>query len=144
LAYVEQTAMVDLASQKDRVGDLEVVRQVELLVNEHDTQILGLTVRRQRHRPAIVRDGAGGRLLEARENLDEGGLAGPVLADDGVDLAGTDVEIDAEQHRDVAERLRNPVCGQDRGHGGASAIGHPVEPPSDAPRLPRSLRSTVM
>ena len=46
----------------------------------------------------------------AGEDLDEGALAGAVLADEGVDLAGGGVELGARQRGDAAEALRNRRC----------------------------------
>ena len=43
--------------------------------------------------------------LHAGEALDEGGLAGAVVADQGGDLAGVDLEVDALEDADRAERL---------------------------------------
>jgi hypothetical protein len=53
----------------------------------------------------VQQDGPPVRLLQAGDDLDQGGLAGPVLPDQGVDLAGLDVEADVLQRVDPAEAL---------------------------------------
>src|SRR5690606_9626511 len=49
----------------------------------------------------------------ARELVDQGGLAGPVRADDGVQLAGGDVERHLVGHQDAAEALDESFGAQD-------------------------------
>nr|BFF10491.1 hypothetical protein GCM10025699_17940 [Microbacterium flavescens] len=50
--------------------------------------------------------------MHARENLDERRLARAVLAEDAVDLAGEDLEIDAAQRVDSREGLRHALDGE--------------------------------
>jgi hypothetical protein len=50
-------------------------------------------------------DRAGVRAVRAGDRLDQGGLAGPVLADDRVDLAGQQLERHALERADAAEAL---------------------------------------
>ena len=52
-------------------------------------------------------------LVGAGEHLDQGGLAGAVLAEQAVHLAGADVEVDAVEGPDAGERLTMPrICEQ--------------------------------
>ena len=43
--------------------------------------------------------------MDAGEDLDEGGLAGAVVADEGDHLAGVDPEVDVGERLDGAEAL---------------------------------------
>ena len=96
--------------------------------------------RQRRHQPQLLRDGddAGGDgvaragempllsvhannavvgTVHAAENADQRGLAGAVLADDGVDLAEADVEVDAVERERRAELLADACCARRRmGH----------------------------
>ena len=54
------------------------------------------------------------RPVDPAEHLDEGRLAGPVLAEQGVDLAGAQVEVDPVECPDAAEGLADPAQLQER------------------------------
>src|SRR5919204_343233 len=56
------------------------------------------------------------RCAEAREHLDQRRLAGAVLADQRVDLAAVEREVDAVQRPRAGERLAQPADRQDLGH----------------------------
>ena len=53
--------------------------------------------------------GAGIGRVVAGEDLDDGRLAGPVLAEEGVDLAAPDGEVHAVEGALTGERLGEPV-----------------------------------
>ena len=53
-------------------------------------------------------DVAGGRLREAEDHVDRGGLAGAVGAEERDDLARLDLEVDAADGVDAAEVLGDP------------------------------------
>src|SRR5262249_12046789 len=60
-------------------------------------------------------------LVGTGEHLDQGGLPGPVLAEQTVHLACLGLEIDAVEGTDTRERLGDPGHGEQgwfRGHGG--------------------------
>ena len=82
--------------QADVLGDGHPVDQAEVLMDEGDRQ----PPQRLGHVPAAIADGAFVQRIDAREDLDQGGLSGAVLAEERDDLAGADV------HADVVERLR--------------------------------------
>ena len=48
-------------------------------------------------------------LVRAGQDLDQRGLAGAVLAEEAVHLAGADVEVDAVEGADTRELLDDPV-----------------------------------
>src|SRR3546814_4604610 len=68
-------------------------------------------------------DLARGGLIDSGENLDQRGLAGTVVADQGHDLPGMDLEIDVGQRRDGAEILGNAAQAQDWRAGDGGVIG---------------------
>ncbi len=62
--------------------------------------------------------------MRAGDDLDQGGFARPVFADEGVDLARMQVEGDAAQRLDARKRLRYPGDGE-QAHGEGPNIGEP-------------------
>ncbi len=82
--------------------------------------------------PSVI--GAGVALVDAREDLHERRLAGAVLADEAVHLAGAKGEADAVQHGHAEERLLEALGHEDGlgvddrgGRGGAHrflCVGH--------------------
>ena len=77
------------------------------------------------HLVAAERDRAGVALVDAREDLHEGRLAGAVLADEAVHLAGPEREPDAVQHLHAEERLLEAL-GDEHGLG----LGARLPPPA--------------
>ena len=109
---VEHAETGDFAAEKQALGDGQMFGEIEFLVDDDDAERLGGAIRRQLDRLAVEQDLAGGRLLEAGENLDERGLAGTVLAHERMDFAGAKIEIDAEEHLHAAEGLADSPRGQ--------------------------------
>ena len=70
--------------------------------------------RRQRDRLALPQDLALVGLVAGREHLDQRRLAGAVLAEQAVHLAGADVELDAAQGEDAGEALDDAAHLQQR------------------------------
>ena len=58
--------------------------------------------------------------IKSRHHLDQGALAGAVGAQQGMDLAGTDVEIHAVERHYARERLAQPA---NRNHGRLPVVG---------------------
>jgi hypothetical protein len=58
--------------------------------------------------------------VDAGEQLDQRRLAGPVLADDGVDLAGLEGEVDRLERVGRPEALVEPAQGRSGGAAGRS------------------------
>ena len=54
------------------------------------------------------------RPVHAAKNADQGGLAGAVLADDGVDLSGPHIEVDAVKGNRCIEPLADAVRPKER------------------------------
>jgi hypothetical protein len=95
LAQVEAApALVGLGPEDDVLGHREVVDQHEVLVDHADAQLDGLARRVDMLCFAPDQDLALVGLLKAVEHLHQGRLAGPVLADQGVDLALGHLQVD--------------------------------------------------
>ena len=83
------------------VGDVLPDRRVEQQrVLQHETDLLAQ--RSNREVPdvrAVDRDGPGHRIVEARDQVDDGGLASACRADKGRDLSGLDLETNVVEDR---------------------------------------------
>ena len=97
-------------------------------------------------RPSSSISAPGVGLVVAGEHLDQRRLAGAVLADQRVDLARAQVEVDAVEGPGAGERLGQPADAQDRA-GGLDAVrdrmrGRHFRPPTPSrPSMRRSLRT---
>ena len=76
-----------LAAEEDVVGDGQAGDEVELLVDRRDAEAHGGLRVAERHRLAAPGDRALVRLVRPGEDLDQGRLAGAVLAEQAVHLA---------------------------------------------------------
>src|SRR5213075_3205549 len=90
-------------AEGDVLGDGQIGEERRLLVNDGDAAGAGA-------RRVVVGDGLAGNfedtyvgLVGPGDNLDERGLAGPVLADQGVNLTGAQVKRDATQGAHATE-----------------------------------------
>src|SRR3546814_16924514 len=92
----------DLLAQKDVGDDVEVLAEGKVLEHRRDAQFERAAGARQADGLALEMDLARGGLIDSGENLDQRGLAGTVVADQGHDLPGMDLEIDVGQRRDGA------------------------------------------
>src|SRR5699024_97486 len=104
----------ELVAEVDVLGDGEAVDDVELLVDGGDAETEAGDRVRDGHRLAAERDLALRGLVRSREDLDERGLAGPVLAEQAVHLAGGDVEVDAVERPGAGEELDDATHRQQR------------------------------
>jgi len=78
-----------MVGHRDILGDVEVRKQGEVLIDDLDAALGG--VHRVQFRVLLAGDGdqtAPLRLFHAGNDLDEGRFAGPVFADDAMHLAG--------------------------------------------------------
>jgi len=117
-------ARVEVEVVEDRLG----LDEAEVLVHEPAAARVRRLGRAERHRTAVDRDLARVRAVEPGQHLDEGGLAGPVLAEQGVDLPAVDREVHRAQRGDAAEGLAEAArhAGVARGLGEGGALGHPT------------------
>jgi hypothetical protein len=103
-------------AHEDVLGDAQVGEDHRLLVDRHDAVVLRISGRAQRDELAVDAHLAGVGLVDAGHRLDERRLAGAVLADQGVDLPGEELDACPLQRPGRPELLRD--VGQ-RHHGHA-------------------------
>ena len=104
-----------LAAEVHVLDDVEVVAEREVLVDDLDPELGGVLRAVDVHRLAVDDDLAAVRRVRAGDALDQGRLAGAVVADERHHLTGTDLEVDLAERLDRAEALRDPVELQERG-----------------------------
>lgn len=92
-----------LAAEVHVAGDRQLRDEIHLLVDRRDSGVLGVGGSVEAGGFAVEEDGSGLGLVDAGEHLDEGGLPGAVLSDEGVDRAGPDGEAHVVQGLDGAE-----------------------------------------
>ena len=77
-------------------------------------------------RPPPAPDDAGGRAVHARQRLDQRRLAGAVLAEEDMDLAGPQIEIDGIECHHAGEMLAQPLDREQRRRPGRLPRGRAV------------------
>ena len=103
-----------LLAQEDVVGHAQAGHDVRLLVDGADSELQGRARSQLAVRLAVQDDGALVRLHDAGQDLHERGLARPVLADEAVDLARSQVEADVHQGARARIRLEDVLQRKDR------------------------------
>ena len=126
-----------LVADEDVLGDAELIEHHRLLVDRGDAGGERRLRRDHRERAAVELQAAGVGLIDAGQDLDQGRLAGAVLADQGRDLARVELEAHAVQRLHARERLADAGKLEDRlghrsasdriGQGGAIAPGAPFK-----------------
>ena len=94
-----------LVPEEDVLGHRKPVDEVELLVDGGDAERIAASGCRATTGSPLQRISPSSGLVRAGEHLDQGRLAGAVLAEQAVHLAGADVEVDAVQGRHAGEAL---------------------------------------
>ena len=107
-AAVDEDALAEAgAAGEDVLGDGELLEDLDLLRHVDDAGGGGVGGRGEADRLAgeddLAGEGAGG--MHAVQDLDQRRLAGAVLAEERVDLAGAHRDVDAAQRRHAAEAL---------------------------------------
>jgi hypothetical protein len=110
------------ASDEDVLRHRQVGAEVDLLVDRADAGLLRLRRAGEPYGRAVQGDGAAVQGVDPGQHLDEGGLAGAVLAEQCVDLAGEEPEVDTRQSpypRKLFDYARHLQDGQRLCHGSA-------------------------
>ena len=120
-APVDHRAAV-LVTDEDVLGDVEIGKQQRLLIDRGDAKSLRLGGAANRDRPAGQKHLAAIRLMDAGHDLDQRRLAGAVLAEQGVNLAGVKRERDVFERLGGVETLGDAANLQDRRDDGRSVV----------------------
>ena len=97
-----------LVAHEHRLRHREAGHEVELLVDEADAELVDRVWRWCGERLAVDDDPPGVREMDAGEDLDDGGLARTVLADEAMHLAGAHLERRVTERLDPREPLVDP------------------------------------
>ena len=108
-------AAARLAADEDVLRRREVAHQVQFLMDDADAEVLRGARAGQRHWLAVDEDLAGIRLVDPRQHLHQGRLAGAVFAHQRMDLAGAQVETRAAQRMDARKVLFDAAHLDERG-----------------------------
>ena len=127
----EEGASDQLRAEKDVVGHGHARHQVELLVDDRHAVPGRVTGALKPHRQPVDRDLAIVVGVDPAGDLHQRRLAGAVLTHQRVDLAGARGEIDALEHRHVAERFADAAHGEQRW---SSCVAHSGRRASPDPR----------
>ena len=111
---VDDPVLERLAADEDVLGHVAIGEQVELLIDDPDAGGLRLVGMVERDVLAVELDRALVRRVHARQGLHQRRLAGAVLADDRVHLAGLQVEVHAVQDLDADKALAYALHLQER------------------------------
>jgi hypothetical protein len=109
---VEQPPATGLPAERDVLGDGERWHEVDLLVNRADAGGFGVGGGLGPKRVAGERDLAGVGLIDAGQDLDEGGLARAVFTEQRMDLSRPDGEIHAVEGDHTGEALADAAEGE--------------------------------
>ena len=110
-------AEVAMQADEDIVARGHFHEQLGVLEGTRDAARGDAMRREAGQRLAIQQHLAGCRRVEARDEVDEGGFAGAVRADDGVDGAGRDIDRDGikrDQPTEADTEVLDPECGAHR------------------------------
>ena len=100
---IDETGAFHLAAQKQILRGREIVGEQDFLVHEDDAALLRLDWARENDRFAVEKETPfRGRQMPSQDPHQRR-LAGPVLADHGMDLAGVEVERHVAQNLDGSE-----------------------------------------
>ena len=118
------------AAQHQILDDRQARYQQHMLEDRADAEVQALARRADDHRPAGDQDLALVGLLHAGENADQCRFAGPVLAQQDMDLAGVKLQGNVVIGEHAGKALGDLAHGGDRrargGHRGCIVLGHIV------------------
>ena len=114
-------ALADLAAEEEVADDVDVVAQREVLVDGRDAQVLGVVRPVDLDGLALPLDDALIDGVHAGDRLDQRGLSGAVVADQGDHFTGVDLQLDVGERLDGTEPLGDPA---QRQHGRSGHVNH--------------------
>ena len=103
--HVVEAQWTNLLAEEQVLDDVEVLAEGEVLEHGGDAQVVGGCRTGDRHLLGGERDRSRVGRVDAGQDLGQRRLAGPVVADEGDDLTGGDVEVDLGEGGDSAEGL---------------------------------------
>ncbi|MND74977.1 hypothetical protein D3C80_665850 [compost metagenome] len=115
-AVVHNRTFTQFSTEIDVLRHRQIRRQQYFLMHENDAAMFGIHRPAERNGCAIDEDFTARRLFIARQQLHQRRLAGAVLADDGVHLAGAHRDLYILQNLNRPEGFRQPD-GPDKGRG---------------------------
>src|SRR4029453_15728849 len=127
-AVAEQRPADQLPVEEHVVVDAQLVDQGQVLVDGVDAEGPGVVDGPEHDLLAAHEDAAGVGLVEAAEDLDQGRLAGAVVADEAEHLAPAQAQVDVAEGGDPAEPLGHVLDPEGLASGAAGARGHQVLP----------------
>src|SRR5207248_5774081 len=136
----ERAALAAVVAQDDVLRDGERLDEPEVLVDHPDPGVERVARDVEVDAVAVDEDLALVRPVQAGEDVGEGALAGAVLAEERVHLAGGGLEVDAVVREDAGEALRDPAHRDGRRRRGAVSAP-PVELDQRVTPSPSGCRS---
>ena len=113
LAVVDHDALFELPADKNILRHRKMAHHIQFLVYDDDAGLLGFAGIVKIHFLPVVDDGAGIPGIDAGEHLHQGGLAGSVLAHQGMNLSAPHLKIHMIQGMDAGEGLVDALHRQD-------------------------------
>ena len=123
-----EIVFLDLAAQKDVGADIEIVGERQVLIDRLDPLLARIDRAREMTLPPFEIDLAFIRLIDAGDALDQGRLAGAVVAQEADNLAGIDVPTDLVHGHQAAKALGHLSDRQER-------LGHAIYPVLPRPMI---------
>jgi hypothetical protein len=111
---VERAGPAPLSPQEDIARDVELRHQRMILVHNLNAQVPRIVGAADPDRLAVQLDAPPVQRVHTGEDLDQRGLAGAVLADDGVHLTALDPQIDVVEGKVTGEELADAYRLEDR------------------------------
>ncbi len=110
----DETSTDPFSAEEHVADDVEVVRQGEVLIHDLDAEPRGFPGAVDPRGVPFEPDVSLVERVDPGDPLDQGGLAGPIVADERHDLPAPDLEVDAIQRLDGAEGLRESRAREER------------------------------
>ena len=109
----EAEAVGRLLAEKDVLGDRQVGHDAQLLMHHADAGRKRVARRAETGFPPVEHEAAGELRMHAGDDLHQRAFAGAVFADETMDLAGEQREVDPAQRLDTAEGFRDALQFED-------------------------------